>query len=125
MTLQQIQTLIQSLPGISSWELRRLRKKSYQRYLVFDRLDSQRVVETETYSALLYKTYQEKGQTVLGESVVSLSEGDRVAERLSRAWEMASLVSNPVFELPEKGGSYEQVPTCDNEVRADPLRFLD
>ena len=70
--------MAQSLPGVSAWEIRHLRKKSHQRYLIFDQIESQRVVETEKFVVILYKEYEFQGGKCLGESTVSLSEGDNI-----------------------------------------------
>ncbi len=88
MDVKNLQSLVQNLPGISAWEIRNLRKKSYQRYLIFDQIESQRVVETEKFVAVLYKEYEFQGQKCLGESTVShpLSEGDNVREKLTLGW---------------------------------------
>ena len=125
MDLKHLQSLVESLPGISAWEIRNLRKKSYQRYLIFDQIESQRVVETEKFVVILYKEYEFQGQKCLGESTVSLSEGDNVGEKLALGLEMAALVANPLFHLPEKGLSYDQVQIVDPEVRELPYSYLD
>jgi PmbA protein len=124
MTIKHIQSVIQSLSGVSAWEIRCLRKKSLQRYLVFDQIESQRMVETETYRASLYKEYELKGQKVLGESTVSLSEGDNIQEKLTLALDMATLVANPIFSLVEKGLFYNQVQSVDTEVKKQPIIYL-
>ncbi|MBA4392020.1 MAG: hypothetical protein C0407_00540, partial [Desulfobacca sp.] len=125
MTIKTIRSVIEDFSRVSAWEIRRLRKKSYQRYLIFDQIESQRVVETEKLVVSLYKEYEFQGQKVLGESTVSLSEGDNSQERLASALEMASLVNNPVFHLPEKGLDYESIQTVDTDVREQPLLYLD
>ncbi len=125
MTLTYILSQLRILSNISAWEIRRLRKKSYQRYLIFDQIESQRLVETEKFIITLYKEYERQGQKVLGESTVSLSEGDNARERLTLGLEMAGLVANPVFGLPEKGLEYEQVQAVDPEIREHPLGYLD
>ena len=125
MDIKYIQSLIETLPGISAWEIRRLRKKSHQRYLIFNEIESQRLVETEKFRVTLYKKYNCQRKMVLGESTVSLSEGENARERLSKGLEMASLVANPIFHLPEKGISYGQVQTVDPEVKEKPLSYLD
>jgi PmbA protein len=125
MNLKHLRSSVENLPGISAWEIRHLRKKSYQRYLIFDQIESQRVVETEKFIAVLYKGYEFQGQKFLGESAVPLSEGDPVEERLALGLEMATLVANPLFSLPEKGLSYDRVPMVDLEVRELPYSCLD
>ena len=124
-TLEHLRFLIESFSGVSAWEISRIRKKSYQRYLIFDHIESQRLVETEKFIITLYKEYDYQGQKVLGESTVALSEGDNARERLALGLEMAGLVANPVFYLPEKGLNYEQVQTVDPEIRERPLVYLD
>ncbi|OGP51706.1 MAG: hypothetical protein A2Y79_02185 [Deltaproteobacteria bacterium RBG_13_43_22] len=125
MDIKHLQFLVQNLPGISAWEICNLRKKSHQRYLIFDQIESQRLVETSKFIVNLYKGYEFQGQKFLGESAVSLSEGDNTREKLALGLEMASLVANPVFDLPGKGLQYRQVETVDREVREHPLLYLD
>ncbi len=108
-----------------SWEIRRLRKKSFQRYLIFKEQESQRVVENEKFLVTLYKNYEQGGRMVLGESTLALSEGDDLREKLAAAWEMAGLVANPVFSLPERGLAYRPVETVDPKVKEHPLFYLD
>ena len=117
--------MTQNFTGVSAWEIRRLRKKSHQRYLIFDQIESQRLVETEKFIVTLYKKYNCQRKMVLGESTVPLSEGENARERLTQGLEMASLVANPIFHLPEKGLSYGQVQTVDPEVKEHPLFYLD
>jgi PmbA protein len=125
MTIKQIQSLVETLPGVSAWEIRSLRKKSHQRYLIFDQIESQRVVETSKFIVTLYREHEFQGEKCLGESTVSLPEGDNIRERLALGLEMAALVANPIFTLPEKGLQYRQVETIDPEVREQPLLYLD
>ena len=125
MDVKNLQSLVQNLPGISAWEIRNLRKKSYQRYLIFDQIESQRVVETEKFVAVLYKEYEFQGQKCLGESTVSLSEGDNIREKLTLGMEMAALVANPLFELPGKGLVYDRLQSIDLEVRERPFSYLE
>jgi len=46
---------------VSAWEIRKLRKKSYQRYLVFDQIESQRLIETEKFIISLYQENEFQG----------------------------------------------------------------
>ncbi|MCJ7833229.1 MAG: hypothetical protein MUQ20_02440, partial [Deltaproteobacteria bacterium] len=125
MNINHIKSLIEDFSEISAWEIRKIRKKSYQRYLVFDQIESQRVVETEKYIVTIHKEYEIIGEKVLGETTVFLSEGDNGRERLAQGLEMAVLVANPIFHLPEKGLSYDQVQTLDAEVGQHPHLYLD
>jgi PmbA protein len=125
MEIKKIQREIENLKGLSAWEIRRLRKKSHQRYLIFDRIETQRLVESERFILVLYREYQKNGQRVLGESSLVLNEGDPIGERLKTALEMAELVSNPLFSLPEKGLPYETVALLDQDLRKHPLYYLD
>jgi PmbA protein len=125
MDLKYLQSLVQNLPGVSAWEIRNLRKQSCQRYLVFDRIESQRVVETEKFVISLYKEIFRPGEKSLGESTIVLSEGDQAREKLALGLEMAALTPNPVFALPERGLKYDPVETFDLEVRGKPLSYLD
>ncbi len=71
MDIKYVQSMVETLPGVSAWEIRRLRKKSHQRYLIFDQIESQRLVETEKFIVTLYKKYNCQRKMVLGESTVS------------------------------------------------------
>jgi PmbA protein len=125
MNVKKIKEIIEDRIQPNSWEIRRLRKKSFQRYLIFKEQEAQRVVENEKFLVTLYKNYEQGGRTVLGESTLSLSEGDDLREKLSAAWEMAGLVANPVFALPDKGLVYPPVQTVDPEIKEHPLYYLD
>ena len=125
MNVKKIKEIIEDRIQPNSWEIRRLRKKSFQRYLIFKEQESQRVVENEKFLVTLYKNYEQEGRKVLGESTLALSEGDDLREKLSAAWEMAGLVANPVFVLPEKGLAYQPVQSVDPEVKEHPLFYLD
>ena len=125
MNTKKIKEIIEDRIRPSAWEIRRLRKKSFQRYLIFNEQESQRVVENEKFLVTLYKKYEKDGQEVLGESTLSLSEGDDLREKLSAAWEMAGLVANPVFVLPEKGLAYPPVQIVDLEIKEHPYHYLD
>jgi PmbA protein len=125
MNVKKIKEIIEDRIQPDSWEIRRLRKKSFQRYLIFKEQESQRVVENEKFLVTLYKQYEKDGQEVLGESTLALSEGDDLREKLSAAWEMAGLVANPVFVLPDRGLVYRAVQSVDPEVKEHPLFYLD
>ena len=125
MNLKEIKELIEERIHPSSWEIRRVRRTSFQRYLIFAAEESQRVVENEKFLVTLYKKYEQDGQEVLGESTLALSAGDDAREKLSAAWEMAAMVANPVFDLPEKGLTYPAVQSLDPEVKEHPLYYLD
>jgi PmbA protein len=125
MTAKKIIKIIESLPGLSAWELCQQRNKSYQRYLVFNQIESQRIGERVNFMITLYKEGDHLGEKILGESKVTLSKGDDIKARLTAAFEMASLVANPIFSLPEKGLPYDQVQTGDPEILAQPMACLD
>jgi PmbA protein len=125
MNVKKIKEIIEERIQPNSWEIRRLRKKSFQRYLIFREQESQRVVENEKFQVTLYKSYEQEGRKVLGESTLALSEGDDLREKLAAAWEMAGLVANPVFVLPEKGLTYPPVQSVDPELKEHPLFYLD
>jgi PmbA protein len=125
MNIKYIQSQIEDLSGTPAWEIHRIRKKSHQRYLIFDQIESQRIVETEKFVVTLYKKFEYQGEKVLGEATIPLSEGDEVRERLALGLEMAALVANPVFCLPDKGLNYNKIKTVDQEARKNPLLCLD
>jgi PmbA protein len=124
MTIKKIIETANNLPGVSAWELRRHHKKSFQSYIIFDQIESQRMVEKITYLVTLYKIYRHEGKEFLGESSITITEEDNLRERLTLALEMASLVANPIFSLPEKGLTYDQVHTADPLIQAQPLACL-
>jgi PmbA protein len=124
LNISDVLTILQGLPGLKAWELIRQKKKSYQKYLIFDRPEAQRVVESQRITVVLYQTREEQGRTVLGEAVVVLAEGDPMEDKLVKGLEMASLVANPPFDLPEKGLTYPEVTTFDPVVRHDPFGTL-
>jgi PmbA protein len=122
--LKKIIETTKNLSGVSAWEIKQTYRKSNQRYIIFEQVESQRTVERVTYLVTLYKIYNQKGQKVLGESSIIITEGDEVRERLNAGLEMASLVANPVFNLPEKGLTYDQISNTDLLAEAHPLDYL-
>ena len=125
MTLKKIKKIVEDRIQPTAWEIRRLFKKSYQRYLIFTDQESLRVADSEKFLVTLYKQYQRGGETVLGESTVAVQEGDDLRERLEAAWEMAALVANPVFQLPDQGLVYSPVNSLDEALKQHPLFYLD
>jgi PmbA protein len=125
MTIEEIIKTVQKLPGVSAWEFHREHKKSYQRFLVFDKIESQRLVEKSICQVSLYVPYEFKGQKVLGESTISLVEGENIKEQLLWALEMATIVANPVFDLPDKKSLYDLIDTADPKIRINPWSCLD
>ncbi|MCU0580276.1 MAG: hypothetical protein MUF69_12160, partial [Desulfobacterota bacterium] len=75
MTIKKIKDVIADRIQPTAWEIRRLRKKSYQRYLIFSDQEALRVVESEKFLVTLYKQYQQGERTVLGESTVAVAAG--------------------------------------------------
>jgi PmbA protein len=125
MTLKKIQSVLESLPGLSAWEIRQHHIKNFQRFLIFDQIESQRIVEKVNFLVTLYKYNENKGEKILNESTVILSMGDDPRAKLISTLEMASIVENPMFFLPEKGLSYERVETSDPVIKTDPISCLD
>jgi PmbA protein len=125
MTIEEIIKIIKSLPNLSAWEISRQIRKSHQRYLVLNQIESQRVVEKTKYLVTLYKESDYLGEKGLGESTVSLSLGDDPKDKLFAALDMASLVANPIFRLPLKGLPYTQVQTVDHDIKNHPIACLD
>ncbi len=125
MTNKKIKEIIEDRIQPTAWEIRRLRKKSYQRYFIFTDQEALRAVESENFLVTLYKQHQRGEQTVLGELTVAVGEGDDIRERIEGAWEMAGLVANPVFTLPGKGLLYGTVNASDVEMKEHPLFYLD
>jgi PmbA protein len=124
MTINDLKLLIQGL-FVSAWEIKRINLRSYQRYLIFDQIESERFIETQKYIVTLYKEKKQKENIFLGESTFSISEGENVRERLVAGIEMADLVANPIFFLPDRGLSYEQVQTFDPKIKANPRGIID
>ena len=125
MTIKKIKELIENRIRPTAWEIRRVRKKSYQRYLIFADQEALREVESEKFLVTLYQEYQKGEGAVLGESTVAVEEGDDLRERIEAAWEMAALVANPVFRLPDRGLTYGAVDALDRELKEHPLFYLD
>lgn len=125
MTIKKIKEIIEDRIEPTAWEIRRLRRKSHQRYLIFTDQEALRAVESEKFLVTLYKQIQKGDGVALGESTVAVGEGDDLRERIEAAWDMAGLVANPVFRLPEKGLAYGNVTALDGELREHPLFYLD
>ena len=124
MDYREILDILKKEPALTAWEMTRVRKTEHQLYVTMGETESERTVQSETVDLHLYLERMEKGEKVLGESRLSLGPQDDFKSRISRAAEMAGLVSNQPFALPGPGGSYLDVKTFDQELAADPKRAL-
>ncbi|MGQ9920664.1 MAG: metallopeptidase TldD-related protein [Desulfobacca sp.] len=122
-TLAELTGLL-AAAGVDAWQVRRLRQVSEQLYLIFDQVESQRRVETETYQVTIYLHVAKDGRTWLGESSFTLNPGDDAAAALAQAKERAVLALNPVFALPGPEQAYQSLALVDNSVRDQPREVL-
>jgi PmbA protein len=111
-----------SVPGVSAWVLTRTRTTEFQRYLLFDRPESERTVESTSVRVAILHDHD----GVQGESGFSLFGGGAPLDRrkVEQAVFMASLQSNPPYALPGPD-SMPEVATRDPELTGDLRRVLD
>lgn len=90
--------ILDSVPGVSAWVLRRRRSTEFQRYLLFERPESERTVESTSVSATVLHDHD----GVQGESRFTLFGPDATLDRrrVEEAVFMASLQENPPYALP-------------------------
>ncbi len=117
-------TALLAAAGVDGWQVTRVREASEQLYLVFDRVEALRRVETETYQVAIHLLVTKDGGTWLGESSFSLNPGDDAATALAQAKERALLALNPVFELPGPGQRYQPLALVDSALRDEPRQVL-
>jgi PmbA protein len=124
MNIDQIEKHLSTLKGLSAWEITEIDSTRHEAYLIFDDVESLRKVTTTRYRVTLYVVYTREGQNVQGESTIILSEGDDIPARLNKALEMAGVVANEPFILPQPPLSYSSIEMVDEEVKRDPKTTL-
>lgn len=124
MNIDQIVTHLSTLKDLSAWEIMEIESHRHEAYLIFEELESLRTVTTTRYKVTLYIGYTRDGKSVQGESTIILSEGDDIPARLNVAFEMAGVVANEPFTLPQPPLSYPSIEMADEEVKRDPKTML-
>lgn len=125
MRLSDIADYLSSIKELTAWEVTNLKRREFQLYTIFQDVENIREVTTEDFQVRLYLTYQKNGQFFLGESSFVLTEDDILAPKIKSALEMARLIANQPFSLPEPGAIYPKVQTFDTKVAADPAYYAD
>jgi predicted Zn-dependent protease len=121
--MDDLAAILQSA-DLYGWEVRRRRETSDQLYLIFDQVESQRRVESETFLVQIYLLMEKDGRQWLGESGWTANPGDDFAADLAKALERAPWALNPVFHLPGPEQQYKPLDLVDPGLREQPQQAL-
>ncbi len=119
----ELEALLRSA-GLYGWEVRRVRETSDQLYLIFDRVEALRRVESEIFAVQIYLLIEKDGKEWLGESGWTANPGDDFAADLAQALERAPMALNPVFHLPGPKQQYQHLHLVDPSLQEQPRQVL-
>ncbi|MDH7487218.1 MAG: metallopeptidase TldD-related protein [Anaerolineae bacterium] len=126
--LEQIIRHLQAHTAVHDWQVELNHKRSHQLFLVGERVESERSVETVRARVRIYNDHPgPEGDLARGEaSFVVLPQDDdtAIARKLEEAVFMAGLVSNPPFGLPGPA-DYPAVEVLDPRLAEEPRAVLD
>lgn len=125
MLLSEIADYLSSVKELTAWEVTQLKRRAYQLYTIFQDVENIREVTSEEFQVKVYLTYERNAQSFLGESSFVLTGDDLLGSKIKSALEMARLIANQPFFLPEPGPAYPAVKTFDAKVASDPAYFLE
>ena len=126
--LKRIIARLQAHAAVHDWRVELNRKRSYQLFLVGERVESVRTVETVRAQVRIYNDHPSpEGEMARGEAtfIVHPQDGDSaIARKLEEAVFMAGLTSNPPFGLPGPA-DYPAVEVLDRRMAEEPQVVLD
>ncbi|MBC8447936.1 MAG: hypothetical protein H8D78_09315 [Chloroflexi bacterium] len=126
--LEQIIKQLRSHTAVHDWQVQLSRKRSHQLFLVGERVESERSVETVRAEVRIYNDHPgPEGDVARGEAsfVVLPQDGDTaIAHKLEEAAFTAGLTNNPPFGLPGPA-DYPAVEVLDRRLAEEPQAVLD
>jgi PmbA protein len=126
--LEMLCRQLKSNPAVHDWQVEVSRKNSHQLFLVGERVENERTVETVRAQVRVYNDHPSPdGQTGRGDAsfIVLPQDGESaIAHKLDEAVSMAGLVSNPPFSLPGPA-DYPDVEVLDPRMVEEPRAVLD
>jgi len=125
MYLSEIAEHLSSVQELTAWEVTQLKRRESQLYTIFQDVENIREVTSEEFQVRIYLTYERNAQSFMGESSFVLTGDDLLRPKIKSALEMARLIANQPFSLPEPGSAYPAVKTFDAKVASDPAYFLE
>jgi PmbA protein len=125
MLLSEIADYLSSVKELTAWEVTQLKRRESQLYTIFQDVENIREVTTEEFQVRIYLTYERNAQSFLGESSFVLTGDDLPRPKIKSALEMARLIANQPFSLPEPGPAYPAVKTFDAKVASDQAYYVD
>lgn len=102
--------------GFSDYIVRRIHSREHQIYLLRDRVESRRFVESECYDATLYLDHEEGGQRYRGSYAFTLKPGEDVERALEQAALGARVVHNRPYGITVPR-SFPDVAIYDSRIR--------
>ncbi|MEW5948027.1 MAG: metallopeptidase TldD-related protein [Thermodesulfobacteriota bacterium] len=125
MLLSEIADYLSSVKELTAWEVTQLKRRESQLYTVFKDVENIREVTTEEFQVRIYLTYERNARSFMGESSFVLTGDDLPRPKIESALEMARLIANQPFSLPEPGQAYHAVNAFDAKIASDPAYYLE
>ncbi|MEW6328250.1 MAG: metallopeptidase TldD-related protein [Thermodesulfobacteriota bacterium] len=123
--LSEIADYLSSVKELTAWEVTQVKRRDSQLYTIFQDVENIREVTSEEFQVKVYLTYMRDGQSFLGESSFVLTGDDIIGPKIKSAVEMARLIANRPFSLPEPGQAYPAVKAFDAKVASDPAYYIE
>lgn len=126
MNISEIAESLSSTKELTAWEITGLKRCESQLYSIFEDVENRRQILTEEYHVRLYIDYDIDGKTFMGESSFVLSGDESLSLKIGSAVEMARLVANQPFSLPEmKQELPSDLQTFDTRIASDAPYYLE
>ncbi len=119
--------IIKSFDEISDWSVSETKIDQTELYLIFDEIESTRIVKKHTYSIALYIDKEESGIKKRGVGYITFSillSDEEIRKLISELIFSASLALNPHFELAEKKGNEQKYIACDESIYHNPEEVI-
>ncbi|MFH1148669.1 MAG: metallopeptidase TldD-related protein [Pseudomonadota bacterium] len=125
MYLSEIAESLSSIKELTAWEITGVKRSEAQLYSIFEEVENRRQVFTEHYHVRIYVNYERDGTALMGESSLVLSGDESAIPKIGPALEMARLVANQPFSLPEMSQGIPKVEASDIKIASDASYYLE
>lgn len=125
--LDRLIAVINKFDEISDWSISQYKQIKHELYLIFDKTEAQRKVETDNFSFTLFVDKEVNGKKMRGSAYQTISThltDEELESLVADTVFAASLGLNPHFELAEKEESEEEYPACDMAVFENPEKAI-
>jgi len=115
--------IIKGFDEIADWSISKTTIKKNELYLIFDKTEAERIVESHDYTVAIYIDKEENGKKMRGMSYQTFSADlpdSEIKKLISNAVFAASLALNPHYELAENEDNDTEYQACDEDFYNNP-----